>query len=882
MNDGDASSVARTMASTSAKEVAAIERNTKALEGNTTATKSKGGGGSGPRSPGAPAGSPTGDQGGQMMNGSLASVPSYPSTGSSRMAGGMNMLSGALAAVGGIAKIGMAAVTGASNLMPEIQPTINREAQFYNASVSGGGGMSRQGLRQATFNAMKGGMTSVGSDGMVGEFLASRGMVTDSTRGSTYMQTVRSVSNAAKYLNMSNDRAAVAVEGLTSGTTSRSMLQNLGIYTSDLKTGKAKTQGQIMGEIGDRLSAGRGTATADQVNESFRRGNLGASLAGLGLSEDQQQIMRQYLVEKAKGNNMDLSNDKDMEKLANMAGVNPNQSGMTITGMQTGAMNKAAEPYIKGMQDAVPAMEALTTASGNLAAQFGEAKAAIETVAGSREGGAVIGALKDAMEGLTETIGGLVTAVTGLIGMLGAGGALGSAMSAAGTAIAGGAATAVGAFSAFAAAAVASQVGREAAMNWAVDEVVASPTTRGNFKKADYQATVHMGTSDSGGMAVVAPTGSTPKQALALTEDSQTWLKKNPKWAKAHPGDIPDFWAQTFQRDSGGQASTINANGITGSADKKGKLTFIMPVQGKITDGFGPRTPPTPTASSFHRGVDIAAGEGSPIIASAEGQVIFCAPDGSYGNVTRIKHPNGYTTVYAHQSRIGVRSGQNVRQGENIGAVGTTGNSTGPHLHFEVRDAGGAPIDPMKVIGGAFNMSSSSAAGDNKHHTSGGSGSGAKDLSSIIDQRAKQKGETPAALGGMGAGGSRSGGADTFGAKISSLKGAMKGSNTSSGNNNLSNNRMSISLPGAPSAKTGDSYVAQDGPVNVHAGEAILNADEAANWRRSKTSGGKGGGSNVTINVSVAQASESEARRFATMIKQYIDQDDMINRMGSK
>jgi hypothetical protein len=110
----------------------------------------------------------------------------------------------------------------------------------------------------------------------------------------------------------------------------------------------------------------------------------------------------------------------------------------------------------------------------------------------------------------------------------------------------------------------------------------------------------------------------------------------------------------------------------------------------------------------------------------------------------------------------------------------------------------------------------------------------------------------------------------------------MRGSNTSSGNNNLTNNRMSISLPGAPSAKTGDSYVAQDGPVNVLAGEAILNAEEAANWRKSKTGGNRGGGSSVTINVSVAQASESEARRFATMIKQYIDQDDMINRMGSK
>jgi hypothetical protein len=195
-----------------------------------------GGGGGGPRQPGAPAGSPTGNQGGSVMPGSLASVPSYPNTRASRMEGGANILAGALAAVGGAAQVGMSVVSGVSNLMPEVQATINREAQFYNASVSGGGGMSRQNLRQSTFNAMKGGMTSVGSDGMVAEFLASRGMVTDSSRSGTYMQTIRSVSNAAKYLNMSNDRSSVAIEGLTSGTTSRSMLQNLGIYTSDLKT----------------------------------------------------------------------------------------------------------------------------------------------------------------------------------------------------------------------------------------------------------------------------------------------------------------------------------------------------------------------------------------------------------------------------------------------------------------------------------------------------------------------------------------------------------------------------------------------------------------------------------------------------------------------
>jgi hypothetical protein len=102
--------------------------------------------------------------------------------------------------------------------------------------------------------------------------------------------------------------------------------------------------------------------------------------------------------------------------------------------------------------------------------------------------------------------------------------------------------------------------------------------------------------------------------------------------------------------------------------------------------------------------------------------------------------------------------------------------------------------------------------------------------------------------------------------------------------NSLTNKSMSIYAPGAPRAKDGDSYVAQDGPVNVHAGEAILTAQQADTWRKAIQSGkmGGGGGNHVEINVTIAQASEAEARRFASMVKDMLDHDQTIHRMGSR
>ncbi len=101
---------------------------------------------------------------------------------------------------------------------------------------------------------------------------------------------------------------------------------------------------------------------------------------------------------------------------------------------------------------------------------------------------------------------------------------------------------------------------------------------------------------------------------------------------------------------------------------------------------------------SGHLAIDIAAGEGAPVYAADSGVVVFAGPAlGGYGNMVMIDHGNGYQTVYAHLSSVGVRCGGSVGQGGTIGYAGSTGNSTGPHLHFEVRYLGGF-VNPWYVL----------------------------------------------------------------------------------------------------------------------------------------------------------------------------------------
>lgn len=149
------------------------------------------------------------------------------------------------------------------------------------------------------------------------------------------------------------------------------------------------------------------------------------------------------------------------------------------------------------------------------------------------------------------------------------------------------------------------------------------------------------------------------------------------------------------------QADRAAAASAGGTADSfqavSGSGVFIWPVNGPITSPFGYRNHPIFGRAIFHSGIDIGVDEGTPVHAADAGVVVEADWLGGYGNAVIIDHGNGLSTVYGHNSSLAVSAGQSVAKGEVIAYAGSTGNSTGPHVHFEVR-SGGEPVDPMGYL----------------------------------------------------------------------------------------------------------------------------------------------------------------------------------------
>ena len=148
----------------------------------------------------------------------------------------------------------------------------------------------------------------------------------------------------------------------------------------------------------------------------------------------------------------------------------------------------------------------------------------------------------------------------------------------------------------------------------------------------------------------------------------------------------------------GRKVEWINSDGVGGGTESAG---MGRPVDGRVTSNFGMRFHPLLHHSRFHKGMDVGAPAGSPIVAAADGRIAAAGWHGGYGQQVAIAHADGLKTTYSHMSRIAARPGEIVRRGQVIGYVGSTGLSTGPHLHFEVLRNGRA-IDPRvaKVAGG--------------------------------------------------------------------------------------------------------------------------------------------------------------------------------------
>ncbi len=141
----------------------------------------------------------------------------------------------------------------------------------------------------------------------------------------------------------------------------------------------------------------------------------------------------------------------------------------------------------------------------------------------------------------------------------------------------------------------------------------------------------------------------------------------------------------------------LTKNSTTADWIRANSAPNLWPVEGQITASFGERIDPFNGEGAFHSGVDISSVVGSPVIAPADGAVTFADFLGGYGRAIMIDHGHGITTRYGHLSSFAVTAGQYIHRGDTIGYVGSSGRSTGPHLHYEVR-INDAPVNPYKYL----------------------------------------------------------------------------------------------------------------------------------------------------------------------------------------
>lgn len=198
--------------------------------------------------------------------------------------------------------------------------------------------------------------------------------------------------------------------------------------------------------------------------------------------------------------------------------------------------------------------------------------------------------------------------------------------------------------------------------------------------------------------------------SLASEVSALYGLKSDPALAGTSSGDFTD---EQFI-SSVGQFQALRTTAMSGAASiamtfepSRGATTAdwlrlaaapnLWPVEGTVTGSFGERTDPFNGEGAFHSGVDISTSYGHPVLAPADGVVVFSEVMGGYGRMVVISHGNGISTRFGHLSAFAVAPGQRVRRGDTIGYVGLSGRSTGPHLHYEVR-INNTPVNPYKYL----------------------------------------------------------------------------------------------------------------------------------------------------------------------------------------
>ena len=160
---------------------------------------------------------------------------------------------------------------------------------------------------------------------------------------------------------------------------------------------------------------------------------------------------------------------------------------------------------------------------------------------------------------------------------------------------------------------------------------------------------------------------------------------------------VPSFKESLEEYNFLKSASFSRLHHVYARSWQKNIVPTLWPVNGQIVSRFGQRSDPFSGEGALHWGVDITAGTGTPVHAAADGVVADAEYSPGYGRMVVIDHGNGMRTLYGHMSRLATVPGQEVRRGEVIGYAGSTGHSTGTHLHFEVR-VGGTAVNPAPYL----------------------------------------------------------------------------------------------------------------------------------------------------------------------------------------
>lgn len=753
-------------------------------------------------------------------------------------------------------------VGGVSQMMPNVSATMDRMTSYYGSTIRGGSGMSRNRIQEMTMQTLQGGMTSPGSDAMVAGQLTMSGMMAESGYGSTYQETLRGVRGAAQYLNMSNERAATAIERMTAGPQSAQMLRNFGISTADPRTGKEKTQGQIFQELYGRLSAGRGPATEKQVMESYRRGALGATLRASGMSQDQQQMFVQYAVEKARGNNMDLSDPEAMEELMNKAKAegneNPNLPGYDLNTSKTEAMQSAQEAYLAGIKAVTPALMGLTEAAGEAASVLGGFKSGAGLFAGNNAG-AGFGQVLSGAGSLALGVGGAMAGAR-YAGVLGGGGLKGGnlggkAGSLLGKIPKGSMAKGLG---------VAGGIGFGAATANKIGDAHATAASGGDAFGAVMGAGL-TGAAMGASIGSIIPGVGTVIGGLA-----------GGAIGLIGSGIAAGVGNSQLQGEGGGSESGEADDGQSQKRSPR-QLKLMHPTKSaKITAEYGRResafTPGKITWPDGHKGVDYAGKKGDNIYASADGYATL-HDGGQLGKRVRIKHESGHTTHYCHLSAITVREGP-VTKGTVIGKMGNTGGkSTGVHLHFALSSGPttATHMDPKPYMegggnyGGGANSSGTEQSPQSNDVTSAGSLSsssnpGGEDSTAPASTSATNN--TPAGTsknisnpGGISSAGGSSSAADLESWSAGSVWTSGGGKNT------------------AAAPEGGENSSDQPGYLSPASTEQAVGKKQRGSESRNVTN-------NVKINLSIERGTSEEARRFAQMLKKALEDEEAMKRMA--